>query len=299
MDRSHRTLAGTLLLAALAAFAGGAGGGIGEPERAAGAAGQASGGRSRTEFETTSEFSHLLVKRQGSVRTLIFVRDNGDEVEESMVNVKKPYDMLVPYVRFMFTSYLFQPKPQRVLIVGLGGGAMVHFLRHYEPELTVDVVEIDPAVVSVADKYFDVRSGGKIDIITDDGRKYLETTDKRYDVIYLDAFLKPAAETDSTGMPLAMKTTKFYKGIQKKLTPEGLVVFNLNRQPATEADIRTIRGAFGQAYVFRMQTDNLVVAATLSKERLSPAEVRSRAKPIDARFKATFSFQELSRHLVP
>jgi spermidine synthase len=239
------------------------------------------------------------VKRQGSVRTLLFVRDNGDEVEESMVNLKKPYEMLVPYVRFMFTSYLLQPQPQRVLIVGLGGGAMVHFLQHYDPELTVDVVEIDPAVVAVADKYFEVRSGGKIDIITADGRKYLETTDKRYDVIYLDAFLKPAAETDATGMPRAMKTVQFYKGLQEKLRPQGLVVFNLNRQPTTEADIRNIRGAFGQGYVFRMQTDNLVVAATLSPERLSPADVRARAKPLDARFKATFSFQELSRHLAP
>ena len=300
MGRSHRAVLGELLLAALAVVAGAAGAGMGSPDLAAGAGGAAGGGaRSRIEFETTSEFSHIRVKRQGNVHTLLFVRDNGDEVEESMVNLKKPYEVLVPYVRFMFTSYLFQPKPQRVLIVGLGGGAMVHFLRHYDPDLTVDVVEIDPAVVSVAGKYFEVHSGGKIDIITADGRKYLETTDKRYDVIYLDAFLKPAAETDSTGMPLAMKTVKFYKGLQEKLAPEGLVVFNLNRQPSTEADIRNTRSAFPQGYVFRMQTDNLVVAATLSRERLLPAEVRARAKPVDARFKATFSFQELSRHLVP
>jgi spermidine synthase len=269
--------------------------------RTAGSADQSGAGvRSRNiEFETTSAFSHLLVKRQGSVRTLLFVRDNGEEVEESMVNLKKPHELLVPYTRFMFTSYLFQPKQLRVLIVGLGGGAMVHFLQHCDPEVTVDVVEIDPAVVAVADKYFEVRSGGKIDVITADGRNYLETTDKRYDVIYLDAFLKPAAETDSTGMPLAMKTVQFYKGLQEKLRPQGLVVFNLNRQPTTEADIRNIRSAFGQAYVFRMQTDNLVVGATLSQERLSPADLRARAKSVDARFKATFSFQELSRHLVP
>ena len=282
-----------LLLAALAVVAGASG-----PLLAAGPARAAKPGRN-IEFETTSEFSHIRVKRQGSVRTLLFVRDNGEEVEESMVNLKKPHEMLVTYVKFMFTSYLFQPKQERVLIVGLGGGAMVHFLAHYDPEVTVDVVEIDPAVVAVADKYFEVRSGGKIDVITADGRKYLETTDKRYDVIYLDAFLKPAAETDSTGMPLAMKTEQFYKRLQEKLRPQGLVVFNLNRQPTTEADIRNIRTAFGQVYVFRMQTDNLIVAATLSPERLSPADLRAQARSIDARFKATFSFQELSRHLLP
>jgi len=43
----------------------------------------------------------------------------------------------------MFSSYLFLPRPEHVLIVGLGGGSMVRFLEHHEPDLKIDVVEID------------------------------------------------------------------------------------------------------------------------------------------------------------
>jgi len=77
-----------------------------------------------------------------------------------MVNLKKPYELLEAYARYMFLSYLFQAQPERVLIVGLGGAAMVHFLKHYDPEVHVDVVEIDPAVVKIAAEYFECRSGG-------------------------------------------------------------------------------------------------------------------------------------------
>ena len=84
------------------------------------------------EFDKQSEFSHIRVRKLGSVQSLLFVRDNGEEVVQSMVNLKKPYELLGSYSRTMFASYLFWPRQERAL-VGLGGGAMVHFLQHYEP----------------------------------------------------------------------------------------------------------------------------------------------------------------------
>lgn len=245
------------------------------------------------EEEVKSEFSRIRVRRQASVRTLLFVRDNKEEVIETIVNLKKPYEMLAPYTRGMFASYLFQPKQQQVLIVGLGGGAMVHFLRHYDPETQVTAVEIDPVVVKLADRYFAVRPDKTLNIITGDGLQYLEKTDARYDVIYMDAFLKPSADTDATGTPLPMKTIRFYKGVQEKLKPGGVVAFNLNRHQGLEADINTLRGAFPQIYVFRVAENNVAVIGTTSQTRETPAALLTRAKDIDRRFKATFSFQEV------
>jgi spermidine synthase len=249
------------------------------------------------ETEVKSEFSRIRVRRQGSIRTLLFVRDSGEEVVESMLNVKKPHDLLVPYQRYMFASYLFRPKQERVLLVGLGGGGMVHFLKHYDPAVRVDAVEIDPAIVKIAEGYFGVRSGGNVNIVTADGLQYLEKTDQRYDVIYLDAFLKPAPDTDPTGMPLRLKTLRFYKDIQGKLKPDGLVVFNLNPHEGIDADIKTIRSAFAQVYVFRIADSNVVVVGSLAQQREQAAALKARAQQADHRFKATFSFAEMLRNL--
>ena len=75
-----------------------------------------------------------------------------------------PHHMVLPYSRTMFVSYLFTPEHKRAAIVGLGCGAMIHFLKHHAPNLKLDVVEIDPLVIRVADEYFQVRSEGNVKI---------------------------------------------------------------------------------------------------------------------------------------
>jgi spermidine synthase len=249
------------------------------------------------EADTHSPYSHIRVRRQGTVKTLVFVRDNGEEAAETRVNTSKPHELLEPYCRFMFASYLFRPQPRRVLLVGLGGGAMVHFLQHYDPELKVDAVEIDPAVVQIAEKHFGVRGTETVKLITADGCEYLQKTNQRYDVIYIDAFLKPTGETDSTGVPLRLKTEKFYRTLQERLTPDGLVVFNLNRHQGTETDIGFIRVAFRQTYVFRVNAANTVAVASQAETRETAAALRARAHELDQRFKANFSFADLLSRL--
>ena len=118
---------------------------------------------------------------------------------------------------------------------------MVHFYEHYDPDVKVDAVEIDAKVVELADKYFNVRTHDNTNIITEDAFKYFKTNKTRYDVIYMDAFLKPSEKTDATGQPLRLKTVDFYKGLREQLAPDGIVVINLNIHQGTNDDLATIR----------------------------------------------------------
>jgi len=254
--------------------------------------------RGLLEAEVRSDFSLIRIRRTGDVRSLVFVRDSGEEVAETRLDLKTPHRLIVPYTQFMFASYLVNPKQQRVLMVGLGGGAMVHFLRHHDPKVRIDAVEIDPAVVKIAAEYFGTRSQGKVKITTGDAFGYLKDTPGRYDAIYMDAFLKPSADTDDTGVPLRMKTVRFYEGIQKKLKPEGVVVFNLNRHKGTGEDIQTIRIAFRQVYVFRVSRLCVVVVGSVAETREKASVLSTRAKDLDGRFKANFSFEKMVRNLV-
>jgi len=259
--------------------------------------GRAPLGSGALELDVRSEFSHVRVRRRGSVRSLIFVRDNGVEAVETVMDVRRPHVLLVPYTQVMFASYLFQPNPRRVAVVGLGGGAMVRFLRHHEPELVVDAVEIDPVVVKIAAERFGTRPDDKLTITTADGLEYLKATDVRYDAIYLDAFLKPSAETDATGVPLRLKTERFYAGLNDKLSPGGVVVVNLNQHPRVAGDLEALRAAFRQTYVFRVSATNVVVVASPSEQREPLSALRTRARELDRRFRANFSFAAMLRLL--
>jgi spermidine synthase len=257
------------------------------------AAGKGGLGGGVIEAEAKSDYSLIRVRRQGSVHSLNFVRDNGEEHIQSVWNSKKPYDLVTNYSRLMFSSYLFVPHPKRVLIVGLGGGAMVHFLQHYDQEVKVDAVEIDPKVVEFADKYFDVRTEKNTKIITEDAFKYFKENKTLYDVIYMDAFLKPQEGTDATGQPLRLKTTEFYKGLREQLTPDGIVVINLNVFEGTKEDMATVRSAYPQIYAFRATSPNLIVVGTWEKAKTSATDLRTNATALDKRFNATFKFQSV------
>jgi spermidine synthase len=263
------------------------------------AGGQPGGaGESKLELDVKSTFSRIKVVREKNVRTLLFVRDTGEEVIESMLNLDRPHDLIVEYTRYMFLSYLFRPKQEKVLIVGLGGGSMVHFLKHYDPKVKVDVVEIDPQIVKIADKYFGVRSGGNVNILTQDAFDYIKKADAKYDVIYMDAFLKPSVDTDPTGVQLRLKTIKFYKDLQKRLTPGGMVVFNINPHSKVEKDIKNIRDSFAQTYVYELPEDNgLVVVGSMSAKRRSWDELLTAARGLDRRFPASYSYQDMARGL--
>ncbi len=249
------------------------------------------------EFEEQSQFSHIRVRRRGSIASLNFVRDDGRETVQSIMNLSKPHDLLAPYSRYMFASYLFKRQQRRVLIVGLGAGSMVRYLQHYVPQLRIDAVEIDPLIVEIANRYFGTRSDANTNIIVADGFEYLQKTETRYDVIYMDVFLKPAAGTDNMGTPLRLKTIRFYEDLQEQLTPDGLVVFNVFPHPEVEQDIRVIRDAFANIYTFKVGNTNLVVVASKEPTRLTPSALQQRAVDADRGGNRSVSFQDMLSQL--
>jgi spermidine synthase len=252
----------------------------------------------RLEFDKQGEFSHVRIRRDGNLRSMLFVRDTGEEAVESRINLDKPYLLQFEYLEHLFTSYLFRHPQQDVLIVGLGGGGMIHFLRHADPGVRIDAVEIDPLVVKLADEYFGVRSGENVNIVTADGLKFIAESEKQYDVIYLDAFLKPSADTDATGVPLNLRTQQFYKQLQTKLKPGGVAAFNINPHPQMGDDVRAIAEAFAQAYEFQLpRNQGLVVIASTVLERATRPELIRRAAELDRTFDNTISFRDMARRL--
>jgi spermidine synthase len=229
---------------------------------------------------------------------MLFVRDSGDEVMESQIDVRRPHVLRFEYLRALFASYLFCDRQEDVLIVGLGGGGMVHFLQKYDPAVRIDAVEIDPLVVELADKYFGVRTGGNVNIVTADGLKFIAETEKKYDVIYMDAFLKPSAETDATGAPLELRTQEFYRQMQEKLKPGGVAAFNINPHQGMVEDVRGVVRAFAQSYEFPLpRGQGVVVAATMDGARRAKPELIRRARELEKRFGGTVPMGEIAKRL--
>lgn len=246
-------------------------------------------------LDITSEYSHILVRDKGAQRALYFVRDSGEVVLESAVDMQRPSDLMVPYTQVMMAAHLYRPKAEAVLMIGVGGGGMLHYFQAYFPRLLVDAVDIDPVVIDVAQRYFALTSTAHLKLHTADGFAFIAEGTQKYDMIFMDAFLKPSVDTDPTGTHLRLKTLEFYAQVKERLQPDGVVAFNINPHPMIAQDIATIREAFAQVWVVPVPArGNTIVLASTQKEKIPSEQLMSAAVALDGQLKTSLSYKGLA-----
>ncbi len=144
----------------------------------------------RVIHQETSLYQNILVSDNGSLRCMQFTVRK-DARNQSCVDTRAPRRMVFMYTRMVFAALLLDAAPQRVLIVGLGGGTLPTALAELFPNSRIDVVEIDPAVLRVAKRYFDFAPGPNTRVFEQDARVWVKravAAPDRYDLIILDAF---------------------------------------------------------------------------------------------------------------
>lgn len=123
------------------------------------------------------------------------------------------------YEKFDLFKY-FTPQTKKVAIIG--GGALSyprHFIQAF-PGNDIDVVEIDPSLVSIATRYFGFNKDPRIRISHQDGRTFLNNGEGNYNVIILDVF-------SFKNMPFQLTTKEALQKAYTKLTKKGVVIENL------------------------------------------------------------------------
>jgi spermidine synthase len=175
---------------------------------------------------------------------------------------------------------------------------MVRFLEHREPDLAIEAIDIDPQMIAIADRYFGTRGSERVKLAVADGYQVIRSAGEPWDVIFMDAFLRPSDETDGVGNPLRMKEGSFYAAVRARLAPGGVAAFNLNPQPQRERDLAELRQAFPQVYVFECDgAFNWVAIATLEPARRSGAELEAAAATLEPRFEGEPDFRAMLGHL--
>jgi spermidine synthase len=112
-------------------------------------------------------------------------------------------------------------ETESILLLGLGGGSVIDLLRNkhkYAGKLTA--VEIDPVIVEIADKEFDIRTTRQTKIVCADAFQFVESCKKKFDLILVDIFLDRIMPENATSF-------EFWDRLAQLLNPTGLVVFNV------------------------------------------------------------------------
>ena len=159
----------------------------------------------------------LEVTEERGTRTLHL----GSRAIQSAMRVCRPWDLELAYTRAMMGFLMFNPMPQDVLMIGLGGGSLAKFIRKQRPQTRITAVEIDPRVIAAARTHFELPpDDATLTVVEADGALYVRQHPGSADVILLDGF-------DAGNQVEALATQTFYAACRRVLKPGGILVVNL------------------------------------------------------------------------
>ena len=134
-----------------------------------------------------------------------------------------------------------------LLIIGGGDGGILREAARHKSIENLTMVEIDPAVTAFSKKHLPMVSAGafddpRLDLIFEDGTKFVAETEKRFDVIIVDS-------TDPVGPGAVLFEEEFYRNARRRLT-EGGVLVTQNGVPFLQPDELTSSiGKFRRLFV--------------------------------------------------
>ena len=144
---------------------------------------------------------------------------------------------------------LEQQEQTDLLVLGMGTGTYATQCRRYFSDMHIEGVEIDGKITDLAHEYFALPDD--IPVTTYDGRAFLSGTDKKYDIIMVDAY------QDIT-IPFQMSSKEFFTMVRSHLKENGVMIVNMNMISQDENGINaylqdTIASVFGYVYTADVQ----------------------------------------------
>lgn len=191
-----------------------------------------------------------------------------------------PTDLVYDYTRYYSLYKLFKPGVENALIIGGGAYSVPKALLYDQPQAEVEVVDIEPSLFALAQRYFKVPASPRLHNHVEDGRRFLQDSSKKYDLIFADVYYS------FFSVPPHFATQEFFALAKQRLAPNGVFVSNMigdlsRQQPSLiMAEIKTFQAVFPNSYFFavawpeRTDSQNIMLVGYNGDDRVdfdSPA----------------------------
>ncbi len=210
-------------------------------------------------YEGESAYNYIQVVRNG--REVDLILNEGHAIH----SIYNPDSLLTqgPWDYFLMAPYFAPDTRQQdvdsLLVLGNAAGTVPYQYTQVYGPVPIDGVEIDPKIVEVGQRFFHMTEPNLRPIVQD-ARYFLRTTDKRYQVVSVDAYQQPY-------IPFHLTTREFFAEVRDHLEPNGVVAINAGR---TETDYRlvnvlagTMKSVYPNVFVINIPTAiNSIVVGT-------------------------------------
>lgn len=150
---------------------------------------------------------------------------------------------------------LRHPAPRDVLIIGGGEGATLREVLAHRSVKSATMVDLDKELVELCREHMTYWHRGafedpRVRLVYEDGRKFIENDDARYDVVIIDV-----VDMLDNGPAQALYTRQFYELLKHRLRPEGIIAvqgleFSFDDAAPHAALARTLRTVFAEVHSY-------------------------------------------------
>lgn len=157
------------------------------------------------------------VSEQSGIRSLHL----GSDTVQSSMRIDDPYELVLSYTRAMMAFLLFRPRPEHIVMIGLGGGSLTKFVYKHLPDAITTVVECEPKVIAVARQYFHLPPDDERLIVeAAEGGAWVAAHPNCCDVLMVDGY-------DRNEQVPELCSEDFYASARAALSDDGVLVVNL------------------------------------------------------------------------
>lgn len=182
----------------------------------------------------------------------------------------------------MLPALFYEPgQIKRILLLGVGGGAVIHLLRHYVQPEVIDAIDLNPVHLQIARRYFNIKPS-MANLIQADGINWLQNyKGPRYDMIIDDMY----GEENGEPARAIELNYRWLSTLRKHLNPKGVLVMNTMsskelKQAACFTNAQLSR-SFKSAYQLYLPIYHNAVGAVF-RQPVSARDFRQRLKQYPA-----------------
>jgi spermidine synthase len=184
-----------------------------------------------------AKFAPVTLSEQNGVRFLHF----GTEWVQGAMRIRKPDWIELEYAQQMMAWMLFNDRPQRIVQLGLGTGALTKFCYREFPFAHVTAIELNPSVIAICESMFKLPANDdRLSVLEMDALDFVNDSANHgcIDVLQSDLY-------DATARGPVLDTPEFYAACAACLAPHGILTVNLfGDHPSYAKNLKAMRFAF-------------------------------------------------------
>lgn len=171
-------------------------------------------------YETESQYNgHVEVLEVGRTKKI-----KVDGIDQSL-NHEAPSCSKLVWGKAVALLKKLEPELNNVLILGLGGGTMAHLISRQFNSPEIVSVELDPVMIDIAKRFFDIEKIPNHRIINDDALRVVVSPEefdiqpKSFQALIVDIYV-------GDKYPDLGKSGNFISSLKNLVSPGGLIIFN-------------------------------------------------------------------------